>query len=334
MTFWNALGANARVALSQQLADMNTFCEATHSARYVLLERGNLEVLGVDASRLHPVPDAYFEHEPWLAPQLLPIRGPEDQLLLQEALACAIVTAPDRLNMQPVSAVLVGTPRPVALLTHFAALGEQCDPTEHAAQPRVFRYQDPRVMQRVWPALNGSQRSAWLGPVRRWYAALQPSNGSLGAETITKVVPTTSPLVWRGDAEPVPPEQAVPVRQRHMLDVAQWHLAHSAPAENAFWHLLRSSADAERPANPDPTPELLRSWLHQAAARGLHSADQTDWALCCWAAGIQEWDSALSQRHVEQAIALQRAHARLGFADALRSVRQNEKQSAVPPHHS
>lgn len=312
MSHWDAIDEQERAALTLEIQTLAFFCKETQSALYLLLDRGDIDAISVDTARLLPVPDWYFDEAPWLAPQLLPLKWPDDQALLQEALACAVYSAADALASQPVSGVLAGALDPKLMLDHFATLGVQYDPVTDASDARLFRYQDPRVMQRVWPTLTESQRLAWLGPVRRWCAAVQPASAPGNSEDVR------SPVLWR--AERGPQAMAPHRRLSHLFDIAQWRLAHSAPAENTFWRLAAN--EQERAVNAYPSAHVLRDWVHEAASHGLSETDQTDWALCCWAAGQDYWYGPIGQDRIRRALALRNDHAGLSFGDAWHTVGQ------------
>jgi hypothetical protein len=308
MATWNTLDTSAQDSLSDHVDEMTAFCAASQSTIHVLLDRGDADVLPAASTRLLAVPDRYFAQEPWLGPHLLTLSGPEDVSLLREALATAVIRAIDPMRPQCVGAVLLGPAQPDALVDHFIALALQHDPE---GESRVFRYQDPRVMQRVWPTLAEAQRRFWLGPVRRWIGAVQPI-GPLGDDH-----PVDASL-WQ--VLPDGPDDRPFTQPHHLLDARQWRLAHSGPAEVAFWRLARESALTASPSRTYPEIGVLRRWLNDAADHRLDSNDQCEWALCCWAAGADVWESPSGQQRVRDALGLQRRHAGLRFGDAWRTA--------------
>ncbi|MNK93357.1 hypothetical protein D3C87_1135140 [compost metagenome] len=312
MTIWKTLEPYICRAITLQIDAFTALSESSNFVPYLLLDHGEADFLPVEKSRFRPTLDSYFKDEPWRAPHLLPLMLPADHAILQEALASAILTASQRLHPQRVSALLLVSGDLAALLTHFGTLSLQHDPTEEVEPSCVLRYQDPRVMQRVWPILSEGQRRAWLGPVRHWYAATQPI-GPIVAQT------ATAPIFWH--AEPTSEDVQPHSRVHHLLDPGQWRLAHSAPAENSFWQVvsLRSTSVY---TSPYPSIGALRHWLSDAAANGLNGNDQTDWALCQWGVGQDYWESASGQRQSRAALDMQKKHAGLGFADAWRTVGQ------------
>jgi hypothetical protein len=308
MSIWNQLDASARQSLNDHVDEMTAFCEASQSAVHVLLDRGDTDVLQIEPSRLKAVPDRYFASEPSLAPHLLTLSAFDDKALVREILAAAVLQATDRRSPQGVGAVLLGPICPDALLAHFVTLGLQHDPE---GAPRVFRYQDPRVMQRVWPTLVAAQRDFWLGPVRRWIAAMQPTG-----RIVDDFHP--APSLWHASPDgSIDPPFARPHR---LLDAVQWRLAHSAPAEVAFWLLARQSMEAASVSRPYPATGELRGWLNDAATHHLDSNDQCEWALCRWAESPERWESVSGRQQVRDALELQRRHAGLQFADAWRTA--------------
>lgn len=312
---WNGLGAATQALLGQASEAIGASTVGTQSVAYVLLDGKEANPLTGTDARLRPVPDIYFSGEPWLAPQLLPLNLPDDVFLLQDALAAAALSASQRMQVQPVAAVVIAGPDVSMLLMHLAGLGLQYDPVNAEEPARLFRYQDPRVMQRVWPRLSEPQRRAWLGPVLRWYAIEQPT-GSLPADAVELVV-------WQ--AGPAPRDDAAHPRLHHLFDERQWRLAHGAPAENAFW--LYAAADREALATARVLPDLatLRQWLAEAGRHGLHADDQTGWALCRWATSFDEWTSPSGQARMHRALGLQQEHAGLGFADAWHTAGRRAK---------
>lgn len=308
MSTWNKLHASAQQSLVDQIEEMTAFCAASRSALHVLLDSGDTDILSVEPSRLRPVADEYFAQETSLGPHLLTLSGSEDGALLREVLAVAVTQAQIRTSPQGISAVLLGPTDADAFLTHFEMLGLQYDPK---GNPRVFRYQDPRVMQRVWPTLASTQRDFWLGPIRRWMAAVQPTG---------RIVDQPSIEVSLWHASPNAMASSSFARPHRLLDSEQWQLAHSAPAETAFWLLAHESADAIHQLRPYPTIGTLRGWLKDAAAHRLGTRDQCDWALCRWAVETHFWESPSGQKLVHAALELQSRHAGLGFADAWRTA--------------
>lgn len=310
MSYWNELPSFVQGALSKAIDVMSSFCVASKSTIYVLLDRGNVDILPVNSSRWTPVPDAYFAHEPWLAPQLLSLNWPDDLPVLQEALGAAVSTAPQRLQPQCVCAALLSPHPASALLDHFVGLGLQHDP---AGVPAVLRYQDPRVMQRVWPALREPQRALWLGPIARWHAALQPEGAVIQQRAALDVI-------WDAEYAALS-QQAAHTRPHHLLDDRQWRLTHSAPAEAAFWQLVSTHNRSTATFVAYPSVGTLRHWLSEAAAHGLErDRDQCDWALCQWQSGPDQWGAPTGLRRTRKALDLQRRHAGLGFGDAWRTV--------------
>ena len=314
MKFWPALSESSQTQLHTEIQAINAFCDETTSVPYLLLDRGDENPLQVDTSRLLPVPDPCFEETPWLAPQLLPLVLPGDKALLQDALAAGVLMSTDRSAVQWIGAVVLAPADPFALLDHLARLGIQHDPGDDAAPARLFRYQDPRVMQRVWPLLGEPQRRAWMGPVRRWQAAVQPTG---------RIVKDVSDLVALWCAAPAAASRAVHARLGHLLDVNQWRLAHSAPTETTFWQSAPPSQGTTPAAESFPSTGTLRYWLHDAARQGLGDRDQAGWALCHWMAGQDYSESPAGQRRAQAALALQHDHAGLDFATAWRTAGQS-----------
>jgi len=306
MTLWNTLDASICTALTVEIDAITALSESSNAAPYLLLDQGEADFLPVEKCRLRPTPDSYFKDEPTRAPNLLPLKLPADHSILQEAFASATLTASQRLHAKKVSALLLVSCDIEALLGHFGVLSLQYDPTEGAESACVLRYQDPRVIQRVWPILSESQRRTWLGPIQHWYGATQPT-GLIVAEA------AAAPILWH--ATPALADVQPHSRVHHLLDSVQWRLAHSAPAENSFWQVVSLRSTSGHTA-PYPSTGTLRSWLSEAASSGLGINDQTDWALCQWGVGQDYWESAMGRRQACAALDMLKKHAGLGFADA------------------
>lgn len=308
MSVWNKLDGSVRQSLTDQIEEMTAFCAASRCTVHVLLDCGDIDVLPVEPSRLRQVPDEYFAQETSLAPHLLTLSGSEDGALLRGVLAVAVTQAPSRTSPQGIGAVLLAPTGADALLRHFVMLGLQHDPMGNS---RVFRYQDPRVMQRVWSSLASDQRDFWLGPVCRWMAAAQPTGRIVDPSSIEA-------SLWH--ASPNGTASSPFARPHRLLDSEQWQLAHSAPAEAAFWLLAHEAADAIHQFRPYPAIGMLRGWLNEAAAHRLGANDQCEWALCRWATDTHSWESLSGQQQVHAALELQRRNAGLGFGDAWRTA--------------
>lgn len=136
-------------------------------------------------SEREAVPDSFYAGREDEAPCLVPF---PDHLLLdadsdnlpqarvRDALARwleeASKEAGQRLARQYFCAVLFSPESATRLAQHLAQLGLQYVPRSHTA--RLFRYQDPRVMQRVWPRLSTEQQNVWLGQTQAWWSLTQP----------------------------------------------------------------------------------------------------------------------------------------------------------------
>jgi len=319
MKFWSLLSDAIRESLQEQIAATVACCTETVPGSYLLFDRKEGNPVTLDSSRLLPVPDLYFDGSEHLAPQLLPLRGPEDSELLQEALALAVLSSHNSGQTQWVCALIEGPAAPGVLLEHFGSLGFQYQPGEAMTHSSLFRYQDPRVMQRVWTHLSPAQRIAWLGPVRCWYAALQP----LGCPASTQAFDG----LWQ--TAPTPASADTQVRLSSLLDKSQWHLAHSAPAETTFWRLASQKSQTRHAASPLPSATTLRLWLSEAAEHGLGSNDQANWALCKFSTGEEHWQGPAGQRQLQSALALLDDCPALGFTTAWHSAGGDGQ----PPNH-
>ena len=225
------------------------------------------------AARRTAVPDPFFVNQEDEAPVLLPV----PDLLLPNGLPAAYPEAEaeqwmarqltvschktaQRLGVVPIGAVLVSD-RPVAeLASHLLALGMQPTPIGGAA---VFRYQDPAIMQLLWPVLDDVQRAAWLGPVTQWWSLRQYWE----PWDLLNPPPCDTPW-WRVQTQRLAETSRVarPLR----LDAAQWNRAgFHRSAQESWMELFIDTPDVtEMPEGP-----LMLRMLADAAALGLTSND-------------------------------------------------------------
>ena len=200
------------------------------------------------------VPDRYFEGREERAPVVLEL--PEEFVLpqpesarrlrplrrwLTRCLMYADHQRHDRLGVQDFCGVVVSPANAQALARHWVGLGDQRPP--HGGDSVLFRYQDPRVMQRVWPALSPVQQARWLGPVTQWWALRQPW-GPFASQV--------EPPQWFQAKAPVLPQGTSSGGSASDLFTGeQWFLANVSPDANALW---RSHADNGVPAQAQPGP--------------------------------------------------------------------------------
>ncbi|TYZ39889.1 hypothetical protein C2U35_24835, partial [Ralstonia solanacearum] len=137
------------------------------------------------AAAREAVPDDFYagreDEAPCVVPlpdEVLPDGGTDTlaQVRAQETLARwledASRQASQRLVRQHFCAILFSPDSAAWVARYLASLGFQYPPESSTA--RLFRYQDPRVMQRVWPALSATQQGMWLGAVEGWWSLTQP----------------------------------------------------------------------------------------------------------------------------------------------------------------
>ena len=189
-----------------------------------------------------------------------------------------------RLARQSFSGVVLATADAPDIAQHWVHLGHQSPPD--GATSRLFRYQDARVMQRVWLDLAPSQRMQWLGPVIQWWALPQPweswsfeamtnSGGeTLSVDQIKWFCADTSEYEKRGDQDSASTRSI-----RALFDRSQWHAAHSAPSANRLWARY---ADNQVSAHDQPNGEAMTRLLADGYRLGLTSTNLEDYVWCTW----------------------------------------------------
>ncbi|RQO53779.1 hypothetical protein DBV14_13430 [Variovorax sp. KBW07] len=251
------------------------------------------------------VPDGYFEHREEHAPVLLelpeeliaPTPGFKTGVLrawLARCLEFAAQQANERVTKQDFCGVVISPASPQAIVRHWVNLGDQRPPREEDSV--LFRYQDPRVMQRVWPALSSSQQARWLGPVTHWWSVMQPWG---------PFSDPAAPAQWFHAKAPVPPHGIQAGSSPcNLFNEAQWFLSGVSPDANSIW---RSYADNNIPVEVQPDPDSLLQMLADAARMGLQELNLEDYVWITWkympkegAARAMDWkqphlDTALSR---------------------------------------
>lgn len=284
---------------------------------YLLLEHWQANALTAAIEERYPamaeervaVPDRHFEHREDDAPCLVPLlqgwaapsTDPAVVRLIAEDLPAwltqAWLHAEQRQRRQPLCGVLFSESNAVAIASHLADLGDQLSPADGSA--RLFRYQDPRVMQRAWPVLSDAQRQQWLGPVRRWWTLEQPWRPWSLADLVQQDVIATSrepewfqAFVRPDDAEALP-SSAV---SRLSFDLVQWHAAHSAPAGHRAWARL---AGNDVPVDRQPDGAAMSRMLALGQKLGLNDDNLEDFVEVSWRAHLPQganreisWQSA------------------------------------------
>lgn len=269
---------------------------------YVLLDSWQDNILADAIQAAYPelvdercaVPDPHFKNRQDNAPCLLPLPAvlspgsSPDSLAATAArehlahwLTLARNHAQQRLASQHLGAIVFSEVDAEDIVAHWVDLGHQQAPD--GSDARLFRYQDPRVMQRVWPALSAGQRTQWLGPVRQWWTLTQPwgpwNSAQFGA---TELATTDVPSEWFCAEAPTSEAQRsngsnAPLRA--LFDATQWHAAHIAPAANRAW---AGFASDQLPMANQPDAKTVCRLLLDGERLGLQDTNLDDYVWCSW----------------------------------------------------
>jgi hypothetical protein len=226
------------------------------------------------------VPDRQFEHRAEHAPFLVEL--PEELVLpaldfqsrpvrewLAQCLEYAAHQKHRRNDKQDFCGVVVSPKKAQAIVRHWVGLGDQRPP--YKDESVLFRYHDPRVMQRVWPALDAFQQRRWLGPVTQWWSLVQPWG---------PFSDTPEPAQWfRANAPLLPHGSEVGGSPHDLFDEAQWFLAAISPQANLIWRSYAKHNVAPQ-AQPDVTS--LLQMLEDAARLNLAGLDIEDYVWITW----------------------------------------------------
>ncbi|MDH6169538.1 hypothetical protein M2282_004706 [Variovorax boronicumulans] len=282
---WNAL----TVLPSRESADARKReKEALPQRAYLVFNRWDGNPLARELCEQFPkwardrinVPDSYFEYREERAPCLLEL--PEELVVsipglkirdvrawLAHCLEVASQRANERVTKQDFCGVVISPESEQKIVRHWVGLGDQRPPGSEDSV--LFRYHDPRVMQRVWPALSPLQQSRWLGPVTQWWSLMQPW-GPLRDRP--------EPAQWfRAKAPVLPCGAQAGGSPRDLLDEAQWFLSGISPDANSIW---RSYAKHDVPPDAQPDPESLQQMLADAARMNLKNIDLEDYVWITW----------------------------------------------------
>ncbi|MDH6168254.1 hypothetical protein M2282_003405 [Variovorax boronicumulans] len=226
------------------------------------------------------VPDRQFEHRSEHAPFLLEL--PEELILpspdfqsrpvrdwLVQCLEYAAQQRYQSTDKQDFCGIVVSSEKPQAIARHWVGLGDQRPPFKDESV--LFRYHDPRVMQRVWPALSAHQQSRWLGPVTHWWSLVQPWGPFGGAPETPQWLHAKVPML--------PHDVQAGGSPRDLFDEAQWFLAGISPQANLIWRSYAKHHVAPQ-AQPDVT-SLLRM-LEDASHLDLAGLDLEDYVWITW----------------------------------------------------
>jgi len=289
------------IALGRQLA-ARIAKEAGQPARwtFLLFERWRDNALAAEFEKRYPqhaaqrrsVPDDFYKGREDDAPCIVALPPEIWQHVECATLADAFTQewwaawleqvwrqAHKRLERQDFAAVLISRAGALTLARNFAYLGNQRPPG--ATQKRLFRYQDPRVMQRVWPALSAMQRTLWLDPVLAWWAPMHPWGPWEPQLFGQDALPDDLEPQWF-QAEKPAPESIGDDREIYrgaLFDARQWALAHSAPVGNQIW---RNCALDGLGAAEQPDAKSMDRLIAEGQALGLSEENLQNYVRYGW----------------------------------------------------
>ncbi|WP_175497151.1 DUF4123 domain-containing protein [Variovorax boronicumulans] len=219
------------------------------------------------------VPDAYYKYEEDRAPCVLPFpeisafREMHNQFVQWIDFAWRQVEK--RQSKQDFCAVILSRTNGESITRHWVDLGHQQPPGGGAM--RLMRYQDPRVMQGVWPLLTAAQKAAWLGPVIQWWSLVQPS----GPWQST----STDSARWFCASAPKFDCPKVPAYLNALFDQTQWHAAHLSPSANLVW---AGYAQGGVPVEDQPDGAVVSRLLADGQRLGLKPPNLIDYVWSSW----------------------------------------------------
>lgn len=235
------------------------------------------------------VPDDFYTGREDEAPCVVPLPasalpdGTTDTLeqgrsrdALARLLEIASRQAHQRLVRQGLGAVLFSADSPAEVAQHLRMLGFQYSPESRAA--KVFRYQDPRVMQRVWPELSATQQKMWLGPVQAWWSLTQPWGPWALEDMVATEDAAVSVPVWFKAEQPMEPDRRPEgLVLNRLMDAKQWQAAHSAPIGNRVWARFAENGVI---AGEQPNANLMRQLLAIGTSHHLDEGNLEDFVWC------------------------------------------------------
>jgi len=177
--------------------------------------------------------------------------------------------AQQRRSLQGFCGVLLAPVDGGVLARYLSRLGYQHAPD---GQARLLRFQDPRVLQRLWPALAESQRREWLGPIESWWMLPMPW-GPIGQPP---------PLGWFvvAPSKATPEFGAFTPRGRSVqLDPRQWLMAHATAPANALWARYEEEGI---PSPQQPSARQMDDLLATAFGCGIQANALEKFLLCAW----------------------------------------------------
>lgn len=300
---------------------------------FLVLERWRDNPLAEHLQEHHPllsdervdVPDDIYKGRPEAAPTLVPMPedwaadAPRDDTLavlntLALALDAARLQSRRRLVDQMLCAVVFSAATPARIALHWTHLGFQTSPED--GKNKLFRYQDGRVMQRVWPLLDDAQRRQWLGPVTAWWSLSQPWGPWAGAEAFATTEVAAGGAVeateWfiaaRSALSQASGRDPSDAAMHRLLRLDQWHAAHSATTGNRLW---LNMASRQIPVQHQPDGETMTRLLRQGIELGLtRESDLGEFVDASWPAHrpgdpvvLRDWSAPRDAALLRQALA-------------------------------
>lgn len=239
----------------------------------------------------HAVPDELFKNREDEAPCLVPLSGALNLCTSQDSaraasaredfvqwLMSASKQAQQRHVGQPFCGVIFSRAEPETVVRHWESLGNQRPPDGGSA--RLFRYQDPRVMQRVWPLLTANQKQHWLGPVMQWWSLAQPWGPWDPGELASPAAATQA--AWIHVGKPSFFNRQSDATRSHLaalLTPVQWQAAHLTPNANRVWQGYAADGVA---AAQQPDGDTVARLLADAMGLGLVGPSLQDYVWCTW----------------------------------------------------
>lgn len=235
------------------------------------------------------VPDALFENRLDDAPCLVPwpdwfidepkqlARFRADFLLWLAAASCD----GERRQVPQHFCGIVSTRAPLTgLIEHLRRLGHQTPPS---GEPCLFRYQDPRVTQRIWPLFTPSQRQVWMGPITSWWSLTQPWAGwEPSLFQAREPAPAPGAAEWTRMTPPTREELGTSLPHlsiRMMFNWVQWRTAHQIPTGHRVWAHFASQGT---PAALQPDGPAMDRLIAAGQREGLSGPSLEDYVVCCW----------------------------------------------------
>jgi hypothetical protein len=285
-----------------------------------------------------PVPDPHFQHNPEYAPFLveLPealVLGANDAptqalcMVVREWLVRCFAQAHDqasqRVSRQHFGGIVVSPASEQAIVRYWVELGYQQPLYQSVFERTVFRYQDPRVMQRMWPALHPEQKNLWLGPVTHWWSLLQPWGPFNTSEQLL-------PRWFQATAPVLPREVKTGGSPRNLFDDAQWLLTGTAHDANMIW---RGYADNHIASALQPDARSMLHMLADGRRLGLQGGDLDDYIWATWmhtpnagAPRAMDWSLPHTAPVLHRILAQLRAQPNAGFAVLLNRIIQTSNK--------